>query len=168
MSCNERQQNPCFWTICWLWGFWKRMPHIFYLIGWISYSSGQLPWKECIGQDLVHLHDLFPLWSSDRSWQLYLRLANLKLIEIDRAPHPCLRPVVNWEVAASFMSGCIHVWFIMICYPHRKSSSKSVSQVQHQATEAMADQAYTIPMFRQRWVSLVTASQLPYVRLFWV
>ncbi|KAI3353519.1 hypothetical protein L3Q82_020041, partial [Scortum barcoo] len=32
----------------------------------------------------------------------------------------------------------------------RKSSSKSVSQVQAQATEAMAEPAYTIPVFRQR------------------
>uniref|UniRef100_A0A3P8SS80 Myomesin 2a n=1 Tax=Amphiprion percula TaxID=161767 RepID=A0A3P8SS80_AMPPE len=32
----------------------------------------------------------------------------------------------------------------------RKSSSKSVSQVQAQATEAMAEPAYTIPAFRQR------------------
>uniref|UniRef100_A0A669CZ48 Myomesin 2a n=1 Tax=Oreochromis niloticus TaxID=8128 RepID=A0A669CZ48_ORENI len=31
-----------------------------------------------------------------------------------------------------------------------KSSSKSVSQAQAQATEAMAEQAYTIPVFRQR------------------
>uniref|UniRef100_A0A665VRC7 Myomesin 2a n=1 Tax=Echeneis naucrates TaxID=173247 RepID=A0A665VRC7_ECHNA len=34
--------------------------------------------------------------------------------------------------------------------PNRKSSSKSVSQVQAQATEAMAEPAYTIPVFRQR------------------
>ncbi|XP_029284202.1 LOW QUALITY PROTEIN: myomesin-2 [Cottoperca gobio] len=34
----------------------------------------------------------------------------------------------------------------------RKSSSTSVSQVQAQATEAMAEQAYTIPVFRQRTV----------------
>ncbi|XP_056136013.1 myomesin-2 [Lampris incognitus] len=32
----------------------------------------------------------------------------------------------------------------------RKSSSKSVNQVQAQATEAMAEPAYTIPVFRQR------------------
>ncbi|KAM9363432.1 myomesin-2 [Symphorus nematophorus] len=32
----------------------------------------------------------------------------------------------------------------------RKSSSKSVTQVQAQATEAMAEQVYTIPVFRQR------------------
>ncbi|KAL7404930.1 hypothetical protein ABVT39_021246 [Epinephelus coioides] len=32
----------------------------------------------------------------------------------------------------------------------RKSSSKSVSQVQSQATEAMAEPAYTMPVFRQR------------------
>ncbi|XP_069385837.1 myomesin-2 isoform X2 [Paralichthys olivaceus] len=32
----------------------------------------------------------------------------------------------------------------------RKSSSKSVSQVQAQATEAMAEPAYTVPVFRQR------------------
>ncbi|CAI5681358.1 unnamed protein product [Oreochromis niloticus] len=33
---------------------------------------------------------------------------------------------------------------------YSKSSSKSVSQAQAQATEAMAEQAYTIPVFRQR------------------
>lgn len=34
----------------------------------------------------------------------------------------------------------------------RKSSFKSARQVQAQATEAMAEPAYTIPEFRQRWV----------------
>ncbi|XP_076740727.1 myomesin-2 isoform X7 [Maylandia zebra] len=33
---------------------------------------------------------------------------------------------------------------------YSKSSSKSVSQAQAQATEAMAEQAYTVPVFRQR------------------
>lgn len=34
--------------------------------------------------------------------------------------------------------------------PDRKSSSKSASQEQAQATEAMAEPAYTIPVFRDR------------------
>ncbi|XP_072772194.1 myomesin-2 isoform X3 [Nerophis lumbriciformis] len=38
----------------------------------------------------------------------------------------------------------------------RKSSSKSVTQVQAQATEAMAEPAYTIPVFRQRHVARTT------------
>uniref|UniRef100_A0A3Q1C290 Myomesin 2a n=1 Tax=Amphiprion ocellaris TaxID=80972 RepID=A0A3Q1C290_AMPOC len=41
----------------------------------------------------------------------------------------------------------------------RKSSSKSVSQVQAQATEAMAEPAYTIPAFRQRTAEDTTTEE---------
>ncbi|XP_049576860.1 myomesin-2 isoform X1 [Syngnathus scovelli] len=39
---------------------------------------------------------------------------------------------------------------IVVSQQSKKSSSKSASQVQAAATEAMAEQAYTIPVFRQR------------------
>uniref|UniRef100_A0A3Q3WZ98 Uncharacterized protein n=1 Tax=Mola mola TaxID=94237 RepID=A0A3Q3WZ98_MOLML len=41
-----------------------------------------------------------------------------------------------------------------LCPTGRKSSSKSLLQVQAQATEAMAEPAYTIPVFRQRSVPI--------------
>ncbi|XP_069545557.1 M-protein, striated muscle isoform X1 [Brachyistius frenatus] len=43
-----------------------------------------------------------------------------------------------------------HTKHVVTQKTERKSSSKSVSQVQAQAREAMAEQAYTIPVFRQR------------------
>ncbi|XP_071361091.1 myomesin-2 isoform X8 [Trachinotus anak] len=43
-----------------------------------------------------------------------------------------------------------HTKYVVKQHTERKSSSKSVSQVQAQATEAMAEPAYTIPVFRQR------------------
>uniref|UniRef100_UPI0037E87869 M-protein, striated muscle isoform X1 n=1 Tax=Semicossyphus pulcher TaxID=241346 RepID=UPI0037E87869 len=45
---------------------------------------------------------------------------------------------------------CCHTQSVHKQQTVRKSSSKSVSQVQAQATEAMAEPAYTIPAFRQR------------------
>uniref|UniRef100_A0A3Q3C5J7 Myomesin 2a n=1 Tax=Haplochromis burtoni TaxID=8153 RepID=A0A3Q3C5J7_HAPBU len=43
-----------------------------------------------------------------------------------------------------------HTKHISKQHTESKSSSKSVSQAQAQATEAMAEQAYTVPVFRQR------------------